>query len=209
MFPYDYRQEQTLLSTLPLCYNEIPVRREMHTSGIAIFVPFTTKELFQDGQATYYGINMLSGNMIRANRSRLKNPNGLILGTPGAGKSFSVKREILDCFLTTPDDIIICDPEGEYYPLVSALQGQLIRIASNSEQHINPMDITCLLYTSIISDTDATFNFLVAIMYSQLFNLLCTKADNSPGGKLDYHVRCLLDEFANSVTRSVLKRCGT
>lgn len=142
MFPYDYRQEQTLLSTLPLCYNEIPVRREMHTSGIAIFVQFTTKELFQDGQATYYGINMLSGNMIRANRSRLKNPNGLILGTPGAGKSFSVKREILDCFLTTPDDIIICDPEGEYYPLVSALQGQLIRIASNSEQHINPMDIT-------------------------------------------------------------------
>lgn len=142
MFPYDYRQEQTLVSTLPLCYNEIPVRREMHTSGIAIFVPFTTKELFQDGQATYYGINTLSGNMIRANRSRLKNPNGLILGTPGAGKSFSVKREILDCFLTTPDDIIICDPEGEYFPLVSALHGQLIRIASNSEQHINPMDIT-------------------------------------------------------------------
>ena len=141
MFPYDYRQEQTLVSTLPLCYNEIPVRREMHTSGIAIFVPFTTKELFQDGQATYYGINTLSGNMIRANRSRLKNPNGLILGTPGAGKSFSVKREILDCFLTTVDDIIICDPEGEYFPLVSALHGQLIRIASNSEQHINPMDI--------------------------------------------------------------------
>lgn len=142
MFPYDYRQEQTLVSTLPLCYNKIPVRREMHISGIAIFVPFTTKELFQDGQATYYGINTLSGNMIRANRSRLKNPNGLILGTPGAGKSFSVKREILDCFLTTVDDIIICDPEGEYYPLVSALHGQLIRIASNSEQHLNPMDIT-------------------------------------------------------------------
>lgn len=81
MFPYDYRQEQTLVSTLPIGYNEIPVRREMHTSGIAIFVPFTTKELFQDGQATYYGINTLSGNMIRANRSRLKNPNGLILGT--------------------------------------------------------------------------------------------------------------------------------
>ena len=142
MFPYDYRQEQTFVSTLLLCYNEIPVSREMHTSGIAIFVPFTTKELFQDGQATYYGINTLSGNMIRANRSRLKNPNGLILGTPGAGKSFSVKREILDSFLTTKDDIIICDPEGEYFPLVQALHGQLIRIASNSEQHINPMDIS-------------------------------------------------------------------
>jgi type IV secretory pathway VirB4 component len=142
IFPYDYRQEQTLVSTLPLCYNEIPVSREMHTSGVAIFVPFTTKELFQDGTATYYGVNTLSGNMIRANRSRLKNPNGLILGTPGSGKSFSVKREILDCFLTTTDDIIICDPEGEYFPLVQALHGQLIRIASNSEQHINPMDIT-------------------------------------------------------------------
>ena len=142
MFPYDYRQEQTLVSTLPLCYNDIPVSREMHTSGIAIFVPFTTKELFQDGQATYYGVNTLSGNMIRANRSRLKNPNGLILGTPGSGKSFSVKREILDCFLTTTDDIIVCDPEGEYFPLVQALHGQLIRIASNSEQHITPMDIS-------------------------------------------------------------------
>lgn len=142
IFPYDYRQEQTLVSTLPLCHNNIPVSREMHTSGIAVFVPFTTKELFQDGQATYYGVNTLSGNMIRANRSRLKNPNGLILGTPGSGKSFSIKREILDCFLTTTDDIIICDPEGEYFPLVQSLHGQLIRIASNSEQHINPMDIT-------------------------------------------------------------------
>ena len=141
MFPYDYRQEQTLVSTLPLCYNEIPVRREMHTSGIAIFVPFTTKELFQDGQATYYGINTLSGNMIRANRSRLKNPNGLILGTPGAGKSFSVKREILDCFLTTVDDIIICDPEGEYFALVAALHGQVVKLATNSKDYLNPMDI--------------------------------------------------------------------
>ena len=142
LFPYDYRQEQCFGSLLPLGYNEIPVKREMHTSGIAVFVPFTTTELFQSGVATYYGVNTLSGNMIRANRSRLKNPNGLILGTPGSGKSFSVKREILDCFLTTTDDIIICDPEGEYFPLVQALQGQLIRIASNSEQHINPMDIS-------------------------------------------------------------------
>ena len=138
----DYQQEEGLMSSVPLGVNHIPIKRALTTTSTAIFVPFTTKELFQDGQATYYGINTLSGNMIRANRSRLKNPNGLILGTPGAGKSFSVKREILDCFLTTVDDIIICDPEGEYFPLVSALHGQLIRIASNSEQHINPMDIT-------------------------------------------------------------------
>lgn len=142
IFPYDYRQEQCLVSTLPICYNNIPVEREMHTSGIAIFVPFTTKELFSMGPATYYGVNTLSGGMIRANRSDLVNPNGLILGTPGSGKSFSVKREILDCFLTTTDDIIICDPEGEYFPLVDALHGQLIKISVNSDSYINPMDIS-------------------------------------------------------------------
>jgi hypothetical protein len=142
IFPYDYRQEQCLMSTLPLGYNKIPSEREMHTSGIAIYVPFTTKELFTlDNCATYYGMNTLSGNMIRANRSDLTNPNGLILGTPGSGKSFSVKREILDSFLTTSDDIIICDPEGEYYPLVNALNGQLIKISVNSTSYINPMDI--------------------------------------------------------------------
>ncbi len=140
LMPCDYLQEDYLSSSLPLGVNRIQVTREMHTSGIAIFMPFTTQELFQmDG--TYYGLNTVSGNMIMANRSRLKNPNGLILGTPGSGKSFSVKREILDSFLKTTDDIIICDPEGEYFPLVQHLHGQLIRIASNSEQYINPMDI--------------------------------------------------------------------
>lgn len=142
IFPYDYRQEQCLMSTLPLCYNNLPVEREMHTSGIAIFVPFTTKELFKLGTATYYGVNTLSGSMIRADRSDLSNPNGLILGTPGSGKSFSVKREILDSFLTTTDDIIICDPEGEYFPLVEALGGQVVKISVNSENFINPMDIS-------------------------------------------------------------------
>ena len=136
----DYLQEDYLTSTLPLGVNNILVSREMHTSGVAIFVPFTTQELFQlDG--TYYGLNTVSGNMIMANRSNLKNPNGLILGTPGSGKSFSVKREILDSFLKTTDDIIICDPEGEYFPLVEALHGQLVKISSNSDQYINPMDI--------------------------------------------------------------------
>lgn len=140
LMPCDYLQEDYLSSSLPLGVNKIQVSREMHTSGIAIFVPFTTQELFQVG-GTYYGLNTVSGNMIMANRSRLKNPNGLILGTPGSGKSFSVKREILDSFLKTTDDIIICDPEGEYFPLVQHLHGQLIRIASSSEQYINPMDI--------------------------------------------------------------------
>lgn len=164
LFPFDYRQEQTLMSTLPLGVNLNPVSREMHTSGIAVFVPFSTRELFQDGQATYYGLNSISGNMIRANRTRLKNPNGLILGTPGSGKSFSVKREILDSFLTTSDDIIICDPEGEYYPLVRELKGQLIRIASDSEDFINPMDISIdnFTYENQLDVIGFKSNFLIS-----------------------------------------------
>lgn len=136
----DYLQEDYLNCSLPLGYNVLQTSRAMHTSGIAVFVPFNTQELFQtDG--TYYGVNTVSGNMIMANRSHLHNPNGLILGTPGSGKSFSVKREILDSFLKSTDDIIICDPEGEYFPLVQHLHGQLIKISSNSEDYINPMDI--------------------------------------------------------------------
>ena len=141
MFPYDYRQEQTLVSTLPLCYNEITVSREMHTSGIAIFVPFTTQELFMAGESLYYGLNALSNNMIMVDRKKLKNPNGLILGTPGSGKSFAAKREITNAFFVTKDDIIIGDPEGEYYPLVHALGGQVVHISPTSKDYINPMDI--------------------------------------------------------------------
>lgn len=136
----DYLQEDYLNCSLPLGYNVVRTSRPMHTSGIAVFVPFNTQELFHvDG--TYYGLNTVSGNMIMANRSHLNNPNGLILGTPGSGKSFSVKREILDSFLKTTDDIFICDPEGEYFPLVQHLNGQLVKISSKSEHYINPMDI--------------------------------------------------------------------
>ena len=91
--------------------------------------------------AIYYGLNALSNNMIMADRKRLRTPNGVILGTPGSGKSFSAKREILSCFLMTRDDIIICDPEGEYFPLVQALKGQVIRLATDSKDYLNPMDI--------------------------------------------------------------------
>ena len=79
--------------------------------------------------------------MIMVDRKKLKNPNGLILGTPGSGKSFSAKREITNAFFVTQDDIIIGDPEGEYYPLVHALGGQVIHISSTSHDYINPMDI--------------------------------------------------------------------
>ena len=275
----DYQQEEGLMSSLPLGRNLVEIQRSLTTSSTAIFIPFTTQELFQSGgEALYYGLNALSNNLIMVDRKKLKNPNGLILGTPGcfagetrilladgsavsfaelvesgvtesmvkaydedtgqivdakakeiriekyadrlkvieledgtvfrctdthlimdaageyitadqiregqrlsgghvavrvafqtlpepipvydltvpkylnflladglivhnSGKSFSAKREITNAFLITNDDIAICDPEGEYYPLVQRLGGQVIRISPTSSDYINPMDI--------------------------------------------------------------------
>lgn len=138
----DYQQEQGLMSCLPLAMNQIEIQRGMTTSSTAIFVPFTTQELFQNGkEAIYYGLNALSNNLIMVDRKKLKNPNGLILGTPGSGKSFSAKREITNAFLVSDDDIIVCDPEAEYTALVQKLQGQVVKISPSSAQYINPMDI--------------------------------------------------------------------
>jgi hypothetical protein len=138
----DYQQEQGFMSSLPLGKCLVPIQRSLTTSSTAIFVPFTTQELFQSGgEALYYGLNALSSNLIMVDRKQLKNPNGLILGTPGSGKSFSAKREITNVFLITTDDIIVCDPEGEYFSLVQRLKGQVIKISPTSSQYINPMDI--------------------------------------------------------------------
>jgi type IV secretory pathway VirB4 component len=138
----DFQQEDALMSSLPLAHNLIEIQRGLTTSSTAIFVPFTTQELFQTGdEALYYGLNALSNNLIMVDRKKLKNPNGLILGTPGSGKSFSAKREITNAFLVTDDDIIICDPESEYTALVQKLKGQCIVISPSSTQYINPMDI--------------------------------------------------------------------
>jgi hypothetical protein len=137
----DWQQEQGLMSSLPLGNNQIEIQRGLTTSSTAIFVPFTTQELFQQGEALYYGLNALSSNLIMADRKLLKNPNGLFLGTPGSGKSFAAKREIVNVFLLTDDDIIISDPESEYFPIVERLGGQVIRLSPVSPHHINPLDI--------------------------------------------------------------------
>ena len=143
----DYLQEAGFMSSIPLGENLIPIQRGLTTSSTAIFIPFITQELFQRGAALYYGLNALSNNMILCNRKQLKNPNGLILGTPGSGKSFAAKREMTNAFLITDDDIIICDPEAEYFSLVQRLGGQVIRLSpagkgmDGKPQYVNPMDI--------------------------------------------------------------------
>ena len=143
----DYQQEAGLMSSIPLGENLIPIQRGLTTSSTAIFIPFITQELFQTGAALYYGLNALSNNMILCDRKQLKNPNGLILGTPGSGKSFAAKREITNAFLITDDDIFICDPEAEYFALVKRLGGQVIRLSPTGKgmdgtpQYVNPMDM--------------------------------------------------------------------
>ena len=139
-----YQQEKALLSALPLGnnVNEEEYERGLNTTATAIFVPFTTQELYQEtDDPVYYGLNALSNNLIQVSRKSLRTPNGLFLGTPGSGKSFSAKREMIDTFLTTEDEILITDPEGEYGDFVRQLQGQEIIISLDSDKHINPLDI--------------------------------------------------------------------
>ena len=159
----DFQQEEGMVSSLPLGLNQIEIQRGLTSSGVAIFVPFTTQELFQNSpEALYCGINALSNNIIMVDRKWLKNPNGLILGTPGSGKSFAAKREIANVFLVTQDDIMICDPEAEYFPLVDRLGGQVIKISPTSHQHINPMDIN-LNYSDEDNPLSLKSDFLLSL----------------------------------------------
>ena len=138
----DWQQEQGFVSSLALGGNEVEIQRGMTTSSTAIFIPFMTRELRMAGPSLYYGMNALSHNVIMADRKKLKSANGLYLRSTGSGKSFAAKRELLNVFLTIPQDrIIIVDPMGEYAPLVRRLGGQVIEIAPDSPNHINPMDI--------------------------------------------------------------------
>ena len=159
----DFQQEEGLVSCLPLGINQIEIQRGLTTSSTAIFIPFTTQELFQKGkESLYYGLNALSNNLIMVDRKLLKNPNGLILGTPGSGKSFSAKREIANSFLLTNDDIIVSDLESEYSPLVQRLHGQVIKISPTSRDFVNPMDLN-LDYSDDESPLSLKSDFILSL----------------------------------------------
>lgn len=135
------QQENGLDSVLPLCNNKLLIRRSLTTEGCAVFMPFVNQELNDRDGGMYYGNNAVSHNLIMLNRRNSKNGNGFIFGTPGSGKSMSAKQEMLTVLLSSKDDVIVIDPEGEYYPMAEMLGGEVIRVAPGSNVHINPFDI--------------------------------------------------------------------
>ena len=200
---YENLQEQCFFSSAPLLANSFSKvkERSLTTEALSRFIPFITQELFMSGNAIYYGTNTLSKKMILADRKRLPNPNGLILGMPGSGKSFSAKREMISVFLQTRDEIIVCDPEGEYYPVVEALGGQVVRLATNSAAFLNPMDIQ----VSHRGDRDA-----LQLKSSFIITLLDLIAGDTRGlgndekGIIDECIRHLYDDyFANPEPENV------
>lgn len=134
------QQENGLATALPLAVNKLSIKRSLTSESSAVFMPFVNKEL-NDSGGMYYGNNAVSHNLIRLNRRLKKNGNGFIFGTPGSGKSMSAKQEMLETYLSSNDDVIVIDPEGEYYPMVELMGGEVIRIAAGGDTYINPFDI--------------------------------------------------------------------
>ncbi|WP_324825134.1 VirB4-like conjugal transfer ATPase, CD1110 family [Sinanaerobacter sp. ZZT-01] len=136
----NYQQEDGLTAALPVGKNNLEISRCLTTESTGVFMPYSSQELWhKDG--IHYGINAVSGNLIHCNRKLLKTPSGFFFGTPGSGKSFLAKLEMIHVLLNTDDDIIIIDPEREYTKLVQNFGGEVVLISAASKNYINPMDL--------------------------------------------------------------------
>lgn len=157
------QQEAGFATCLPLGVNKLKVERLLNTRAAAIFLPFSVKELWQDG-GMYYGQNGESKQLILYNKMNAINGNGCIFGVPGSGKSFSAKREIVNVLLNTDDDVIVIDPENEYSSLAKIMYGSSVRIAPGSGIHINPMDMG-LDYAAVEGEDPITMktNFIASV----------------------------------------------
>ena len=136
----NWQQDAGLVTALPLGLRRIDALRTLTTEALAVLMPFKAQEI-RDRGGIYYGQNVISKNLIIADRKQLLNGNGFVLGVSGSGKSFTAKREITALALSTQDDILIIDPESEYRPLVEGLGGQVVEISATSSNHINAMDM--------------------------------------------------------------------
>lgn len=138
--PLKFQQLDGLNTVLPYGTRKIDAFRTLTTESLAVFIPFKVQEIMDAG-GIYFGENAISHNLLICNKGNLLNPNAFLLGVPGSGKSFSAKELIVFIALATKDDILVCDPEGEYGPLIRALGGEVIRISAGSRDHINAMDM--------------------------------------------------------------------
>ncbi len=187
-------------SVLPLGLNELQVDRCLTTESTAIFMPFNSQELVESG-GRFYGINAISKNILVVNRKKLKNSNGFVLGSPGAGKSFITKEELVDILLNTDDDIIIIDPEREYSNLVKSLGGVVVYISANSKTHINPFDLT-----EEYSDDDEPLTLKSDFILSLCENIIGGKNGLSPTAKsiLDRCVRLAYQDYLKEFNKDLI-----
>ena len=135
-----YQQLDGLNTVLPIGTRKINAFRTLTTESLAVFIPFKVQEIMDKG-GIYFGENAISHNLIMCNKENLLNQSAFVLGVPGSGKSFSVKELIAFLILNTDDDILVCDPEGEYAPLVEAMGdlGSVIRVSAGGRDRLNAM----------------------------------------------------------------------
>lgn len=138
--PLKYQQMDGLNTVLPIGVRKIETLRTLTTESLATLNPFRVQEIIDKG-GIYYGENAISHNLIMVNKENLLNQSSFLLGVPGSGKSFGAKELITFLSLSTNDDILVCDPEGEYSALVTAMGGEVVEISASSRDHINAMDM--------------------------------------------------------------------
>lgn len=189
-----YQQEYGFDAVLPLCNNQVSIKRMMKTESAALFIPFNTQELMQK-HGMYYGLNGLSKNLLMFNRTAKenKNPNGLILGLPGSGKSMTAKIEIVGVLLTKDDnnEVYVLDPEAEYSPMAKAfksLGGEVIHIEPGSGIYINPFDMDLNYGQSDEGNSDPV------TLKSDYIGMLCETAMSGKSG-------------LTNIDRSIIDRC--
>ncbi len=188
----NWQQLDGLITALPFGLRRIDALRTLTTEALAVLTPFKAQEI-QDKGGVYYGQNVISKNLIMANRRELLNGNGFVLGVSGSGKSFTAKREIVNVALSTNDDIIIIDPESEYGPLIEGLGGEVINISAASPNHINALDME-----QGYGDGDNP-----VVLKSEFLLSLCEQLVGS--GKLTAMEKSLIDRCTAQVYRDYIR----
>ena len=189
-----YQQEVGLTSTLPLGFNKLQIKRTLTSESAAVFMPFNAVELLEKG-GNYYGLNTISHNLILLDRLNLQNQNGFILGTPGSGKSFAAKMEMISTILNKPNaKVRIIDPEGEFAVLANALGGKVIKITPSGKNHINLFDLDAKY-----SDNDNPLTMKTDFILSIVATCLGQGYDLSPTHKAIVE-RCVRQTYAELLT---------